>query len=268
MKHEVLSAMTIRSIEAVEELEKVYELETIVWSAEDAVPTNHTIATVKNGGLVLGAYYEGKLIGFQYSFPGFDGKKVYLLSHSLGIHPDYRRLGVGEQLKIAQKQAAAGKGYERIVWTYDPLETVNANLNIHKLRAVAVSYIENAYGDMADGMNSGIPTDRFLVEWQVREEPPAERLTDIQQLPLLIASAAQAGYLIAGDVDLQQSAEKLAVPVPGNFQDMKKYDLSLALTWREKTRAVFSHYLNQGWRVTDLVKDRHTDNQYLYVLEK
>ena len=268
MKHEILSAISIRSIQTIKELEKVYELEAFIWSAEEAVPVNHTVVTAKNGGLVLGAYYQEKLIGFQYSFPGFDGENIYLFSHSLGIHPDYRKLGVGERLKIAQKEAALDKGYDRIFWTYDPLETVNANLNLHKLRAVCTSYIENAYGDMADGMNSGIPTDRFLVEWQIRDEALFDRSLNPLQLPLLIESSMRDGYLTAEKINLKQTSEKLLVPVPGNFQDIKKYDLSVALTWREKTRAVFSHYLREGWRVTDIVKDPQKESQYLYLLEK
>ncbi|UQX56505.1 hypothetical protein M5V91_13605 [Cytobacillus pseudoceanisediminis] len=104
MKQEELTSLAIKNLHTVKDLEAVYELETRIWSAEEAVPVNHTVATVKNGGFVLGAFLEEELIGFQYSFPGFDGTKVYLCSHSLGVHEEYRAFGIGEKLKHAQKR--------------------------------------------------------------------------------------------------------------------------------------------------------------------
>ncbi|WP_301109887.1 GNAT family N-acetyltransferase [Sporosarcina sp.] len=265
MKHPPL---TIRMIEELDDLQKVQALESIVWSIEDTVPLSHTIATVKNGGLILGAFDQDQLVGFQYSFPGFDGQSVYLYSHSLGIHPDYRRLGIGEQLKIAQRQVALEKGFDRIVWTYDPLETVNANLNLRKLRAVVVDYTENAYGDMEDGMNDGIPSDRFTVEWKIREQPRNSVSTDIRQIPFLIEVHEEDGYLFAKNSIYRKGDQTVAVPVPANFQALKKHDLSEALIWREKTRGIFKRYLENGWVVTDLVKHPEVEESYVYILEK
>jgi predicted GNAT superfamily acetyltransferase len=267
VENQVLSSVKIQKLQSVEELEQVRELEAIVWSFDDSVPVNHTVTVVKNGGFILGAFYKNELIGFQYSFPGFDGQKVYLCSHSLGIHPDYRKLGIGEKLKGAQKQLAAEKGYELITWTYDPLETVNGNLNLHKLRAVCSTYIEDAYGEMDDGLNSGIPTDRFLVEWWVQEKQTS-RISVISKLPCAIETSIKRGFLVPGKVDLNLMEAKFVIPVPGNFQEMKKADFSLALTWRKATRRVFTHFFNNGWQVTDLLKDTEIPNQYLYLVEK
>ncbi len=268
MKKEVLSSLSIRNLHSVKELEAVYQLETLIWSVEDAVPVNHTVATVKNGGFVLGAFINEELIGFQYSFPGFDGKRAYLCSHSLGIHDEYRALGIGEKLKLAQRETALVKGYDLISWTYDPLETVNANLNLHKLGAVCTRYIENAYGEMSDNMNAGIPTDRFLVEWRINNEKPQCSQDTIAQLPRVIETDTENGFSVPLKADLRDDNDKLLVPVPGNFQDIKKQNFSLALKWRETTKNVFVHFLNKGWIVTDLVKDRTREHQYLYLLEK
>ncbi|WP_228548283.1 GNAT family N-acetyltransferase [Sporosarcina obsidiansis] len=262
------ASLTLRLIETLEDLHKVHALESIVWSVEDTVPISHTIATVKNGGLILGAFDGDKLIGFQYSFPGFDGKEVYLYSHSLGIHPDYRKLGIGEKLKVAQRQVALEKGFDRIIWTYDPLETVNANLNLHKLRAVVVAYIENAYGEMEDEMNSGIPTDRFTVEWNIRQEPSDISPIDLQHSPSLIETSVTNGFLFAEQTHWRKDDEIVYVPVPANFQELKQHDFSAAMIWREKTREVFKDYLNNGWVVTDLLKHPEFSESYVYILEK
>lgn len=255
----------IRDLQLTEELEQIRKLEALIWSFEESIPVNQTIAAVKNGGFVLGAYLGEDLIGFQYSFPGFDGKKPYLCSHSLGIHPNYRKLGIGEKLKRAQRETAILKGYELITWTYDPLETINGNLNLHKLGGICTAYLKNVYGEMADGLNNGIPTDRFLVEWRIRDSFVNSDMENVQ-IPRVILTCSHDGFLAPEHTDLSQLQDLLAVPVPSNFQEIKKGDFSLALKWRETTRKTFSHYLKQGWIVFDLIKDGK--NAYLYLLKK
>lgn len=266
MKQQVLSALTIRNLHTVKELEEVYKLESLVWSTEDAIPVNQTVAAVENGGFVLGAFYKEQLIGFQYSFPGFNGKNIYVVSHCLGIHPDYRASGIGERLKRKQKELALQMGYDYISWTYDPLETVNGNLNIHKLKAVCTDYKENVYGEMSDAMNSGIATDRFLVEWRIREEAD-EKIHSLEH-PYCISTYLVDGFVRPSKITLNLNNEYLLVPVPGNFQALKGSDFPLAVKWRETTRQVFTHYLKRGWLVVDLLKDSQTENQYVYVLKK
>jgi predicted GNAT superfamily acetyltransferase len=270
LKKEVQESMIIRNLQTAKELEEVRRLEAIIWSMEDSVPVNQSVAVVKNGGFILGAFYKNVLIGFQYSFPGYDGNKVYLVSHSLGIHPDYRKFGIGEKLKIAQKDTALVMGYDRITWTYDPLETVNGNLNIHKLGAIAKEYIPNVYGEMADNLNAGIPTDRFLVEWHLNEQ----NKVNVKQVYVKEANIPYALYTNVIDnfpfpekTDLSLHSPHIFVPVPGQFQEIKRADFQLAKEWREKTGEVFFHYLSQGWVVSDLVKDNRHIGQYLYLLE-
>jgi predicted GNAT superfamily acetyltransferase len=258
--------IVIRNLETIEELEMVRKLESLIWSIEDSIPVNQTVAAVKNGGFILGAYVHNQLIGFQYSFPGFDGKKVYLCSHSLGIHSDYRKYGIGEKLKLGQKKMAIEKGYDLITWTYDPLETVNGNLNLHKLGATCSTYLENAYGEMTDGLNAGIPTDRFLVEWWIKDADVKERL--VVEASNVIQTSTEKGYLHPKEIKLSIKDRFVYVPVPSNFQELKHENFTLALEWRNKTREIFTFYLKHGWMAIDLVKDVNNANQYLYLLEK
>jgi predicted GNAT superfamily acetyltransferase len=277
LRQPVLEEIEIRNLQTVDELEKVRKLEAVVWSFEDSVPVNQTITVVKNGGFILGAFLHNELIGFQYSFPGFNGKQVYLCSHSLGIHPAYRKYGIGEKLKWAQKELAASKGYKLISWTYDPLETVNGNLNLHKLGAICSSYLVNAYGEMDDGLNSGIATDRFLVEWRLDGKQDMEEARTVGQFQsdspidsqcVVMETTSEAGFLRPGKINLKKKYDLLFVPVPGNFQEIKNHDFSLAVEWRNVTRKIFTYFLRQGWQVTDLIKNDHEQNHYLYVLEK
>jgi predicted GNAT superfamily acetyltransferase len=268
LKKKDVSSTIIRSIESIEGLEAVRQLEELVWSKEEAVPVNQTMAAVKNGGFVLGAFFEKQLIGFQYSFPGFDGNRSYLCSHSLGIHPEFRKYGIGEKLKWAQKETAAKKGYELITWTYDPLETVNGYLNLHKLGAVCSTYLENVYGEMDDKLNAGIPSDRFLVEWVINDSEKSSKSESENDYPLAFSTRTEDGFLIPEKIDLNYRSRNIYVPVPGNFQVLKSYNLSLGITWREYTQKVFTHYFSLGWKAVDLVIDRENPNQYNYLLQK
>jgi predicted GNAT superfamily acetyltransferase len=268
LKKEDVSSIIIRTIETIVGLEAVRKLEELVWSKEEAVPVNQTMAAVKNGGFVLGAFSEKQLIGFQYSFPGFDGEKSYLCSHSLGIHPEFRKYGIGEKLKWAQKKTAAEKGYNLITWTYDPLETVNGYLNLHKLGAVCSTYLENVYGEMDDKLNAGIPSDRFLVEWGIKDSKNVSKYDMEGEYPQAIITSIRDGFLIPERIDVNLRSKTLFVPVPGNFQELKKYNLSYGSAWREYTQKVFSHYFSSGWKAVDLVKDRVNPNQYNYLLQR
>ncbi|PGY10361.1 GNAT family N-acetyltransferase [Bacillus sp. AFS031507] len=266
--------ITIRMLHTAEELTAVRDLESLIWADEDPVPVNHSIAVVKNGGMVIGAFSGTRLIGFQYSFPGFDGTKVYLCSHSMGIHPDFRKMGIGEKLKLKQREEARKMGYQLITWTYDPLETVNGYLNLSKLGGACTQYIENCYGEMPDILNAGLPSDRFLVEWNIAEETSKrmEDFVDNHEVPLLIqVEEAAEGLPVPKDIFLDSEgdvwANLLYVPVPNQFQTIKANNLKAALEWRMKTRKVFTHYLSKGWTVTAL---RKSDQPYLhhYVLTK
>lgn len=269
---DLLEPITIRMLHSAEELTAVRDLESLIWADEDPVPVNHSIAVVKNGGLVIGAFSGTRLIGFQYSFPGFDGTTIYLCSHSMGIHPDFQKMGIGEKLKLRQREEAINKGYQLIVWTYDPLETVNGYLNLSKLGGVCTQYIENCYGEMPDILNAGLPSDRFLVEWDIAGETskPSEDSAKVEEVPLLIQVEVDAqGFPVPKAVllDHEWNLNVLYVPVPNQFQTIKANDLETALDWRLKTREVFTYYLSRGWTVTAL---RKSNLPYLhhYVLTK
>lgn len=266
----MMNNIVIRTLETIDELEELRRLESIIWSESESIPSSQTITAIKNGGMALGAFLEDVLIGFQYSFPGYDGKKVYLCSHTLGIHPEYQKLGIGEKLKLVQKEEALKKGYDLITWTYDPLETVNGYLNLHKLGARCSIYVENCYGEMQDNLNQGMPSDRFTVEWWIKEENPARPAQYKVGNMLIKPDRDSNGNLVPAEIDLKKDAadDYLFIPVPSDVQSMKKNDPELALSWRNGTREVFSHYFHKGWTAIDLFRSEIESDLCYYVLKK
>ncbi len=267
----------IRTLHSSNEMKLVQKLEEEVWNIS-AIPIHQTVTAAKNGGIMLGAFDQEELVGFSYGFAGFDQKQSYLCSHMLGIHPEYQEKGIGAQLKWEQKRVAAEKGYELIIWTFDPLESRNAYLNMNKLRGICCTYIENCYGEMEDGLNSGLPSDRFQIDWWINSEHVADNqsLNDVQSsegIHLIEWETTSNGQPKLGDLDQEMMTNltnidhPLLVPVPANFQELKKTDHELAIDWRFKTRNVFQQLFESGYAVVSLQKTTNEPVHY-YVLTK
>ncbi|MGG3470617.1 GNAT family N-acetyltransferase [Neobacillus pocheonensis] len=268
-----MNKIEIRSLQQIDELEDVRRLECEIWGEADSIPTHQTITAVKNGGLVLGAYDGERLVGFQYSFPGFNGKMTYLCSHVLATDVEYRNKKIGEKLKLAQRDEALKLGYSLITWTYDPLESINGYLNIAKLGGRVSTYIENCYGEMEDLLNNGIASDRFLVEWYIRDERPFE----IEVASDCVISQSLIEWDMNHDclpvplspLPLPQSEKTVYVPVPKAFRTIKETNLELAKEWRMKTREIYQHAFQQDWQITGFIKNSEPNVPvHFYVLTR
>src|SRR5512133_3890438 len=189
----------IKILESPEDMTAVEELQRAVWpgSETDVVPAHMLITAIHNGGLVAGAYDDNELIGFVFGFPGIeftpDGPRPKHCSHMMGVHPDHRDSGVGFALKRAQWQMVRHQGLDHITWTYDPLLSRNAYLNIAKLGAVCVTYCRSEYGDMRDGLNVGLPSDRFQVDWWINTRRVEQRLSKRPRPTLKLPHAIRSG---------------------------------------------------------------------------
>lgn len=252
----------IRLLTTVEDMELVRLLEQRVWGKEPT-PTHQTFTAAKNGGLVIGAFLDGQLIGFSYGFPGIQEGSTYLYSHMLGIDPDYRQKGLGRKLKEEQAQYARLHGYQLIRWMFDPLEARNAYLNISKLGGIVSTYWEDYYGEMNDEFNSGLPTDRFRIDWWIESQR-----VKMHEFPKLQEYAcpyrtelSEGGHPVLVSGGQPAEAPAFEVPVPAHFQKLKKDDPALALDWRLKTRNIFSSAFAGGYIVTDV---RRTDGEVHY----
>lgn len=261
---------TISSLHSIKQLQELQELEKLIWNM-DPIPIHQTLTADKNGGILLGAYDNNKLIGFSYGFAGFLNGVSYLCSHMLGIHPDYQGKGIGAALKEAQKVEALRIGYQLITWTYDPLESINGYLNLSKLKAICSTYIENCYGEMEDNLNHGLPSDRFKVEWWIN----SEHLNDFKHLGIdeckLLSewdlNSSGYPYLTKANLSLLDTGETLLIPVPKNFQEIKKESFELALDWRTKTRGLFQTAFQQGYVAVEIIQNHDLPIHY-YTLVK
>src|SRR5271166_6528955 len=174
MRDEVI---TVRPCYTIEEFEEMVELEIQVWGfvERDVVPSQMYVVASKVGGQVLGAFVGEKMAGFILAYPGIRDGRPYLHSHMAAVLPEFRDLGIGRPLKLAQREDALARGIPLIEWTFDPLQTKNAHFNICRLGAIARRYLTDVYGSTSSPLHGGLPTDRLVAEWHLE----SERVVDI-----------------------------------------------------------------------------------------
>ncbi len=268
------------------ELYKVEEIQESVWGPNDVVPDHLLLASIHAGGLLIAAYVEERMVGFVFGFPAFDktGDRINLRHHShmLAVLPDARDAGIGFSLKRAQWQWVRQQGIERITWTYDPLQSRNANLNIARLGAVCSTYLQDYYGEMTDVINAGMPSDRFSVDWWVNSPRVNNRLESRPRRPLELGDYFSAGAEIVNPTKISSAGFPLPpentwlietvaaelgadvpvpekqppfylVEIPPDIQLLRDADPDLALRWRLHTREVFLSLFARGYLVTDFV---------------
>jgi predicted GNAT superfamily acetyltransferase len=143
------------------------ELEIRVWGfvERDVVPSQMYVVAARIGGQVLGAFAGDTMAGFALAYPGIRDGKPYLHSHMAAVLPEFRDLGIGRQLKLAQREDALARRIPLIEWTFDPLQTKNAYFNICRLGAIARRYLADVYGSTSSPLHAGLPTDRLVSEW-------------------------------------------------------------------------------------------------------
>jgi predicted GNAT superfamily acetyltransferase len=253
----------------------------VVWPGPDIeiVPKDIMLTAVHNGGLALGAFVEQALVGALFGFPGFyptpDGPRLKHCSHLLAVHPDWRNKGIGFALKRAQWQMVRNQGIDRITWTYEPLLSRNAHLNIARLGAVCNTYRRSEYGEMRDALNAGLPSDRFQVDWWLNTKRVERRLSHRSRPTLNLDHYLSAGAtLLAALLDPQPAPRPpeqppaltgslLLVEIPSDFLTLKAKDLSLGRDWRFYCREIFEEAFAAGYFVTDFV---HEQGRSFYVL--
>ena len=255
--------MDIRHLTQLPEFERCEELQKTVWGFADLdiVPSRMMIIAQQHGGLAMGAFDAGEMVAFLFAFASVHDGRPAQHSHMLGVLQSYRDRGIGRSLKLAQYRDAVDRGFPLVTWTFDPLETRNAFLNLNRLGAVTRTYRVNLYGEKTSSeLHSGLGTDRFLVEWRIGT-PRVERILqgqfpqsgDGSGFPRVL-EWQPGGRFLPGPVNRDQGAEKLCLEAPPDIQLLKQIDREASALWRESTRLAFQHYFSKGYSVRGLLR--------------
>jgi predicted GNAT superfamily acetyltransferase len=220
---------SIRECATFEDFSACIEMQRIVWGFEDLDVSSPRsfIVTRKGGGFTYGAFDEAdRMIGFSLALPAFDESlRPYYYSQMLAVLPEYRDAGIGMKLKLAQRDHALRTGIPLITWTFDPLQSRNAHLNIVKLGCVVRKYFVNYYGHGSTSvLHRGLDTDRLFPEWWVRSERVADALAGKRRA----------------------DRPEAVVEVPRDIDAIKQRDLAEAQAWQARIRQSFLQYLSEG----------------------
>lgn len=162
--------MLIREATSHRDLDEATRIQREVWSIEDIeiVGRIQLKASQHAGGSVLVAEAEdGEIAGFAYAFPAIIKGEAFWHSDMLAVRPQFRGTRVGQGLKWGQRDHALRNGVKRITWTFDPMQSGNAHLNIELLGATVAEHLSNFYGVTTSALHHGLPTDRLLASWDL-----------------------------------------------------------------------------------------------------
>ena len=227
------------------EFDACVELQDAVWGYDrtGAMSQKVFVLAAAIGGQVLGAFVNGVLAGYSMSLPGVRNGHAYLHSHHLAVLPQWRNLGIGRRLKLAQRDEALLQGFELIEWTFDPLEIKNAYLNIARLGAIVRRYRENFYGESNSPLQGGLPTDRIFAEWWIRSRR-VERV-------------------LRGDVHAVQAAALVHVPAAIAEWKANAADRERARTLQRDNAQALQAAFARGWAVTDYQRAANGDGCFV-----
>lgn len=239
-----MDQIEIRHCASIPEYEECVRLEHVTWGEDIAVPSAIFVVAHHTGGQVIGAFDQGKMIGFTLAIAGVRGGKLFLHSHMTAVLPEFRDRGVGRRLKLYQRQDALKRGIDLIEWTFDPLEFRNAHFNFVRLGAVARRYLPNCYGITASPLHAGLPTDRLVAEWWLNSERVKSILAD--NLSAAKGSVAR-------------------ISLPANIDEIRGSDREAALCIQTEAREQFTKRFAEGY-VATAVESRNTEMDYILEL--
>lgn len=270
-----MAEIIIRALTDVESLRRIETLQMEIWGmpALDVVPLHQLKAAVGAGGAVIAALEaDGTPVGFCYGFAGWREGRPLFYSHMAGVLGGHQLQDIGFRLKCAQREAALAMGYDRAVWTYDPLQSVNARFNLRKLGATACRYHVDYYGEMPDELNRGVESDRIEVDWELRsprvDAATSGRAEDRAWPPAPHALLGEPATLTPGDPVLGLDAPVVLLEIVTDFPSVRARDQGLAQAWRAASREAFLHYFGRGYRAVDFILHRGEQLRGEYVLSR
>jgi len=275
------TSIVFRDLKAIDEIKELEDLQIEAWGDDerDIVPLNQFVAARYVGGSLIGAFDGEKLVGFVYGFYGHIGGRIVHHSHMLAVRPGYRRHNLGFRLKAEQRERVlADRLTDRMTWTFDPLQSLNAHFNFAKLGVVSDVYKINVYGEEGASFLHRNGTDRLFVTWLLNsprvqrlmlgQQGPEHDLADSRRSVSRLLHYSKSGHPEpeANIAAALTGSPFVAIEIPADINAVEKADFNLARKWREETRRVFSQVLSEGYVVVDYSVENELTG--FYILEK
>ncbi len=260
--------LDIRPVITIEDCRHIEDIQLETWHTPplDVVPDHMILTFAKNGGVVLLALLDERPVGFVMGFQGQTaaGRRKHC-SHQAGVRPGLQSRGIGHRLKLAQREAVLAQGITLMTWTFDPMLSRNAYLNIGKLGAVSNTYYRKLYGDMRGGINQMLDSDRLEVAWHLTAPVVSARLAGEHTPPALqpdrVLNPARDE---TGPPDSTKSPTEAVhfVQIPADIDALKQADIARARAWQAVIRHALETAFAQNYSITDFI--HRTGEPYSY----
>jgi len=267
------SAVQLRTLDTIVEMSQLVHLQSEIWGygqpdTDFPYPARALFALAQSGGHVGGAFLNDLPVGLSVAWRGMDpvSQMPYLHSQLLGVRKEHRHLGIGFQLKLYQRDFALEANLDLVKWVFDPMRSINANLNVGKLGAVIPAYQPDYYGSVQSHFSRGLATDRVWAHWYIASSRVQQRLLDPPSLlkrepPLVQVTALP-------DPNLECADPEFLVEVPEDFDAIFQESLSLAADGQAKIRRIFQHYFDQGYLAADFLVVSGPPRRTFYLFTK
>ena len=236
---------TVESLQGCVDMQRrVFDLPEIELS-----PIRHFIVTMHAGGFTLGAFHEGRLIGFCLSVPALLNGARALYSHMTAVEKDYQGFGIGSRLKWEQRRCALERGIQLVKWTFQPEKSLNAFFNLEKLGAVVTDYMPdfygNDYGVAADSKKGiDIQSDRLFALWRLNSRK-------------VIALSSREQFV----TEREPAAELI---IPGDWAGLVLSNRDAAALEQQRIRTEFQEHFSGGLICEGFVKDVNKPKYLFY----
>lgn len=272
--------LQFRHLRTPEEFRRAEEVQVAAWgmTEEHPVPISIQRAMEDNSGLLLGAWAGDRLAGVCLGFLARDGAELYHYSHMTAVRPEYQNHHLGFRLKAYQREEVLNQGLSQVRWTFDPLQSKNAFLNVRRLGAVPEEYRVDYYGPMGSDVNRGLETDRLRVNWDLvsprvkgriegrypSEEQDAASWSASQPI---VGTEPAGGRLRRPTAVSEPSQPRVTIEIPFDLGSVREHDPECVRPWRQTTREAFRLALSAGYRVEDFaVVSRDDERRSFYFL--
>lgn len=252
--------LTIRDFTTLQDYTDCVALQDATWgeSFSERVPGAILRVTQIIGGVAAGAFDDnGRMVGFVFGMTGVRAGELVHWSDMLAVRDDLRGQGIGEQLKIYQRDKVMALGVRSMLWTFDPVQSKNANFNINHLGALPIEYVPDMYGsNTGSALHGTLPTDRFIVRWELSGARSTHAPLPISGETLPVANPlGDDGLPLAALLPSNSfHAGPVRVQVPADFGSVHRQKAGNALRWRLVLREVMTGWLRAGYRVTAFIR--------------
>ncbi len=267
--------LSIKPVTTIEECRIIEDLQRQIWHTEDLdiVPDHLIITIAKNGGVVLLARENDRPVGFCYGFQAeTKGGLRKHASHQTGVLPGLQSRQVGYRIKLAQREAVLAQGTGLMSWTFDPLLSLNANLNIGKLGTISNIYYPELYGEMRAAINMGLESDRLEVIWRLTSSHVTDKISGFTPPstpePGAVLNPArfdERDIPILTDAPRPLSDTTHYLQLPTDIQAIKQADMPLAMAWQQQIRSLFLAAFAAGYIVGDFVWHKAENKSYYLI---